>query len=207
MPYTKVNIIHNETEKEAILFLAEAEIDTETLAQVKRMLHSTTVEHARVMPDCHPGVGCCVGFTSKLTCHTMPSYIGGDIGCGISVYPLDLSSDKIKKRPDKISQKIEAVVPVGTAAHETPVAGLEGLFSEVQGVAEEFALAYKLHFDTDITSYIPTYNDEWLGKQKMVWFIFQSTVDRVVLDSLSADIIKKSLPRDPKLIGMATRRN
>ena len=48
-----------------------------------------SVEHVRIMPDCHKGNGCCVGFTSCLNDKIVPNFIGGDIGCGIITYPMD----------------------------------------------------------------------------------------------------------------------
>ena len=41
------------------------------------------------MPDCHASVNCCVGFTSEIKDRVIPNIVGGDIGCGISSYPLN----------------------------------------------------------------------------------------------------------------------
>src|SRR3989338_7964217 len=73
---------------DAYAYLPKFEIDVETMKQIRHMLHHPAVNHARIMPDCNKGMGCCVGFTSLLVDKIVPQFIGGDIGCGILTYPL-----------------------------------------------------------------------------------------------------------------------
>lgn len=59
----------NEDGKEAVVFVSEKELqeDPGTLKQIRQMVSDPTVDHARVMPDCHVATSCCVGFTARLT--------------------------------------------------------------------------------------------------------------------------------------------
>ena len=43
----------------------------------------------RVMPDCHKGKGCVVGFTAQVKDKVVPTLIGVDISCSVSAYKLD----------------------------------------------------------------------------------------------------------------------
>ena len=65
------------------VFLPREEIDEETIKQIEKMSNEPTTNHARFMPDCHKSSGCCVGFTNLIKKGLVPSYVGGDIGCGI----------------------------------------------------------------------------------------------------------------------------
>ena len=79
-----------EKDKEGIVFIDKTEIDNETIKQIRSMIKHEAVENARIMPDCHKGNGCCIGFTSKLVDKIVPNFVGGDIGCGIVSYPIEL---------------------------------------------------------------------------------------------------------------------
>ena len=43
----------------------------------------------RIMPDCHTGKGCVIGFTANLKNKVIPNLVGVDISCSISTYKLD----------------------------------------------------------------------------------------------------------------------
>lgn len=76
-----------QVKKSTLVWIDRFSIDKGTMSQIKNMCIHPSVDHVRIMPDCHRGKGCCIGFTSYLTEKIMPSYIGGDIGCGIITYP------------------------------------------------------------------------------------------------------------------------
>jgi tRNA-splicing ligase RtcB (3'-phosphate/5'-hydroxy nucleic acid ligase) len=97
--------------KEVKVFLPEKEIDTETKKQIQAISNNPTSHHIRFMPDSHKGHGCCVGFTSIIKNGIIPNYVGGDIGCGLSCYPLKFTLRE-KKYP-KIEQNIRNYVPMG----------------------------------------------------------------------------------------------
>lgn len=106
----------------AKIFLPQKEIDTDTMKQIKSIMENTILSHIRIMPDCHCSVGCVVGLTAIIKNKIIPRYVGVDIGCGISLYPLDIKI-KEKKYP-KVEQLIRHVVPMGD--------GPEGVNKEIQ---------------------------------------------------------------------------
>lgn len=76
-------------------------IDQEAVSQLKTTATLPGIKHAIGMPDLHPGnkfpIGCV--FSSEAIIY--PALIGGDIGCGMSLYSLDgcknLSAEAISK--------------------------------------------------------------------------------------------------------------
>jgi RNA-splicing ligase RtcB len=60
------------------------EIDPETMKQITIIAsHPAATELIAIMPDCHAGKGCVVGFTMKAGNKVVPNWIGVDIGCGM----------------------------------------------------------------------------------------------------------------------------
>ena len=92
------------------VFLPKFELDIETIKQIKSMMKNTVLTNIRIMPDCHRGVGCVVGLTAQIDDKIVPKYVGSDIGCGISLDPLDIRL-KPKKLP-KLERLIRMVVPM-----------------------------------------------------------------------------------------------
>ena len=99
------NII-KEKGKEAKMFIDKSMIDGETMKQIRHMITHPSVEHVRIMPDCHKGNGCCVGFTCCLNEKIVPNFIGGDIGCGIITYPIDKKRINVKTLDQYIKNTI-----------------------------------------------------------------------------------------------------
>jgi len=99
MSKIKNTTVLNINNKEVKIFLDSKEIEPDTLKQIKAMMTHESVNSVRVMPDCHPGNGCCIGFTFPLSDKIVPNYIGGDIGCGILTYNLgNFKHDKKEKK-------------------------------------------------------------------------------------------------------------
>ena len=105
--------------KDGKVFLPPDEVDKATMEQIKTMVDQPTTNHARFMPDCHKGSGCCVGFTNLIRNGIVPNYVGGDIGCGILSYNsgIVLRDKKYKQ----IEEMIRMMVPVGEKVHENPI--------------------------------------------------------------------------------------
>lgn len=101
----------NMNKEDVKVFLPKMEIDMETMKQIKHMSDNTVLKNIRIMPDCHRGHGCCVGLTAKIDDKVFPRYVGVDIGCGISMYPLNIKL-KPKKIP-KLEQAIRKLIPMG----------------------------------------------------------------------------------------------
>ena len=63
----------------------------------------------RIMPDCHSGKGCVIGFTADYMSNAVPNLVGVDIGCGMYVRKL---ADKITDF-EKFDKAVREVVPMG----------------------------------------------------------------------------------------------
>jgi len=93
------------------IFLPEEEIDKDTIKQIKAIVENPSLKHVRFMPDAHKGNGCCIGLTSIIDKGLIPNYVGGDIGCGISIYSLNVEINE--KKYSKIEKMIKDLVPMG----------------------------------------------------------------------------------------------
>jgi tRNA-splicing ligase RtcB len=147
---------------DAKIFLNKANINDETLGQILKLIKQPYIKHVRVMPDCHFGGGACVGFTSILTDKIVPRLIGGDIGCGISVYKL---TDYTKEmRFEKLDKHIRENVPLGALMHTKQSVQHDDLLQLCKAstdAATSFAIAYQKQFNVDISQFIPKYSIDW----------------------------------------------
>lgn len=91
----------------------------------------------RVMPDCHAGKGCVIGFTSVSSEKIIvPNLVGVDIGCGVMTAMFE--SEKLPDFHD-VDCFIRNNIPSGTAVRETPcpaISDLEKLRSNVNHICE-----------------------------------------------------------------------
>lgn len=69
----------------------------------------------RVMPDVHAGKGCVIGLVATTNGKIVPSTVGVDIGCGVSVYHIDHTEPINFDRLDKV---IRNSVPSGNSVHQ-----------------------------------------------------------------------------------------
>jgi tRNA-splicing ligase RtcB len=75
--------------KETQVLIHAKIIDSATHDQIKLMAKSPAFYGLiAIMPDCHLGVGSCIGFTGKFNKCVIPNTIGVDIGCGVASYSL-----------------------------------------------------------------------------------------------------------------------
>lgn len=68
----------------------------------------------RIMPDCHAGTGCVIGFTSQVGDKIVPNLVGVDIGCGVCVINLGQSDINLEQLDDVIHK----YVPSGFKVHD-----------------------------------------------------------------------------------------
>ena len=83
------------------------------------------------MPDCHGSAYCCVGLTSVITDKVIPQIVGGDIGCGISCFPLNKVIKE--KHYKKLDETIKSLIPMGEKIHRNSIATdiiLNNIYSE-----------------------------------------------------------------------------
>lgn len=91
------------------------EIFDGVLEQTKTICNHPIFEdcNIRIMPDCHEGMGCTIGFTSELPKNggIIPSIIGVDQSCGMYVIKLNENNDLTQY--DKLDKVIRKYVPSG----------------------------------------------------------------------------------------------
>ncbi|MGN0362544.1 MAG: RtcB family protein, partial [Bilifractor sp.] len=63
----------------------------------------------RIMPDCHAGKGCVIGFTADMQDKIIPNVVGVDIGCGM----LTVELGRIDIDFDRLDAVIRQYVPSG----------------------------------------------------------------------------------------------
>lgn len=70
-------------EKEYDLKIFTENIEFSCLEQTELLLKQEPFKDLkiRLMPDCHAGAGCVVGFTANLGDKVIPNVVGVDIGC------------------------------------------------------------------------------------------------------------------------------
>ena len=153
-----------ENNKEGKLFIDKMMVDSGTIKQIRSMIKHEAIENARIMPDCHKGVGCCIGFTSQLINKIVPNFVGGDIGCGIVSYPLEL---KRGIKPKQIDNLIKSGIPLGSKIYREPLQNvekyLERIYKLANEEAEEFSNYYLEKFSKNIMNMKPEYNEEWFN--------------------------------------------
>lgn len=90
------------------------EIEQEAISQIINLLGQPMAQdaHVRIMPDCHAGAGCVIGYTAKLTDKIVPNLIGVDIGCGVASWKLGKRS-LIGENFDKLDKVIRDNIPSG----------------------------------------------------------------------------------------------
>lgn len=95
-------------------------ISSSTYEQLRQLCDHPMFRSAviRVMPDCHAGKGCVIGFTSvSAEKIIVPNLVGVDIGCGVMTTVFDA-----EKLPDfhALDSFIRSNIPSGAAIRETP---------------------------------------------------------------------------------------
>ena len=108
--------VHGEYNK-AVVYTDTA--DETTLKQIKDICGEKAFADAkiRIMPDCHAGSGCVIGFTATAPDKIVPNIVGVDIGCGMEVIELG----KIDIDLPKLDAVLHAVVPTGVNKHPSVV--------------------------------------------------------------------------------------
>jgi RNA-splicing ligase RtcB len=100
----------------AEVFLDESGLEDLTAEQIQEMVdHEAFTQPIRVMPDCHPGAGCVIGFTMALDDKVVPNVVGVDIGCGMLAIKLDQEPDLSKA---EIDERIRNTIPMGWHSHD-----------------------------------------------------------------------------------------
>lgn len=111
------------------------DIEEDAARQIKSVcdLYIFKDQKLRIMPDCHSGKGCVIGFTSELPSVIVPSLIGVDIGCGMLVVYLG----KREIDFEKLDAFIRNNIPSGFEIADSIDPGVSETFiSEVNRICE-----------------------------------------------------------------------
>jgi tRNA-splicing ligase RtcB len=100
----------------AKVYLDKDNLEDLTREQIQEMVdHEAFTEPVRIMPDCHPGSGCVIGFTMLLDDKVVPNVVGVDIGCGMLAIKL---AEKPSLSNAEIDERIRKTVPMGWHSHD-----------------------------------------------------------------------------------------
>lgn len=75
---------------------------------------------AALMPDAHVGYSLPIGAVVATDGVVFPSWVGYDIGCGMSAAHLDMKRSELRDRGHKIFDRIYDRIPVGFSHHNKP---------------------------------------------------------------------------------------
>ena len=91
-------------------------LDENCIDQIKGLLDLEAFRETqvRIMPDCHAGSSCVIGFTADLGDKIIPNIVGVDIGCGM----LTVELGKIDIDLPRLDQVIHDKVPCGRNVNE-----------------------------------------------------------------------------------------
>lgn len=66
-------------------------VEQTAYSQIQNLLNQKFSEGSEIaiMPDCHAGAGCVIGFTQTIVDKVVPNLVGVDIGCGMLVCEID----------------------------------------------------------------------------------------------------------------------
>ncbi|MEO2069132.1 MAG: RtcB family protein [Desulfurobacteriaceae bacterium] len=100
------------------IYIYAKEIEPEVRAQIERIKDLPFFrDKIVIMPDCHAGKGCVIGFTGYFDDVVIPNIVGVDIGCGVYTYPLGIKVDKEVPKESLDLRKFDAFVkgriPIG----------------------------------------------------------------------------------------------
>jgi release factor H-coupled RctB family protein len=102
----------------------ESWIEGEAVRQLERTAELPGMRLAIGLPDLHPGRGSPIGAAFVSDSQVYPHLVGNDIGCGMSLWSLDIARTKAKR--DKWAQKLDGMEDPwdGDAGAELESAGL-----------------------------------------------------------------------------------
>lgn len=100
-----------------------AKIFTDTIEEYALVQLQMLVDHpafqgsrVRIMPDVHPGKVGTIGFTATVTERILPSVVGNDIGCGMTLAKLKNTRTEFPK----LDVVIRETIPSGASLRKNP---------------------------------------------------------------------------------------
>lgn len=101
----------------AVIYADSMDSGAEGLIRALCNSPSSRGSRIRIMPDVHAGKGCAVGTTMTVTDRIMPGLVGGDIGCGMSVFKVSGKRMEMQKLDKLVHEKIPAGMKIRGRAH------------------------------------------------------------------------------------------
>ena len=94
------------------------DVDQATYSQLVQLLSVPCMagQHIAIMPDCHAGKACCIGYTQTITDSVVPNLVGVDVSCGMHVVKISKDYHFDFAKLDKI---IRQYIPCGTGHRKT----------------------------------------------------------------------------------------
>src|SRR5262245_65637863 len=95
-----------------------SQVDSRVITQLKNVAALPWVaHHVAVRPAVHAGRGATVGSVIAMRGAVAPAAVGVDIGCGMAAVETSLDAGHLPDDLRGLRKAIEAVIPVGKAAH------------------------------------------------------------------------------------------
>jgi len=175
--YTSATIFNTNT--------TEYSIDDYALAQLQALCDNKAFEGCtiRVMPDVHPGKVGTIGFTSTLGKQILPSVIGIDIGCGMTLAKIKGKTKDFQKLDVVIREQVPSGFSIRKNAHHlADEIDLTSLFCH-KHIFEEKALLslgtlgggnhfIELDFDEEGNTYLVVHSgSRHLGKEVTEYYL------------------------------------
>lgn len=82
------------------------------------VLSQEHVRYAVLMPDAHAGYAMPIGGVCASDGFVVPSFVGFDIGCGMSAYKTTFYKDEVLKKANEIYVGIVSTIPLGFSKHK-----------------------------------------------------------------------------------------
>ena len=131
-------------------------IEDGALTQFVDTMQQPFITRGALMPDAHQGYTLPIGAVVETDSMVFPSYVGFDIGCGMSAIPTNFSKKDIEFKAQKIFNQIRRDIPLGFNHHKLAVPEVDKLrsmsptvnkiFSEKKGWCQLGTLGGGNHF-------------------------------------------------------------
>jgi tRNA-splicing ligase RtcB (3'-phosphate/5'-hydroxy nucleic acid ligase) len=104
--------------------------DLTTTEQIKTFVNTEQFSNCniKIMPDCHAGKGCCIGYTQTLNDYIIPNLIGVDIGCGMSMGILPIKDIDL----EQLDTIIKKTIPSGFNVRDKEVEYVSEFKKDIQ---------------------------------------------------------------------------
>lgn len=94
------------------------QIDETTAKQIQSIIiHPILKSSCVIMPDCHAGKGCVIGYTAALENDLIPNLVGVDIACGVNVVKFDFCENK-KFNFEQFDRYVKQNIPLGFSTND-----------------------------------------------------------------------------------------